>query len=57
MMTVHTVGAASGADEWEKINWSKTHQVVGRLQARIAKAVREKRWAKVKSLQWLLTHS
>ncbi|MBE2174123.1 group II intron reverse transcriptase/maturase [Acinetobacter oleivorans] len=57
MMTVRTVGAASGADEWEKINWSKTHQVVGRLQARIAKAVREKRWGKVKSLQWLLTHS
>lgn len=28
-----------------------------RLQMRIAKAVRERRWGKVKALQWLLTHS
>ncbi len=30
---------------------------VRRLQMRIAKATRERRWGKVKSLQWLLTHS
>jgi RNA-directed DNA polymerase len=30
---------------------------VKRLQARIVKATEERRWNKVKSLQWLLTHS
>ena len=28
-----------------------------KLQMRIAKAVKEKKWGKVKSLQWTLTHS
>ena len=32
-------------------------QQVTRLQMRIAKAVKEGRYGKVKSLQWMLTHS
>ncbi len=58
-MTVTTVtGAASGGDmDWHGIDWPKVHRTVRRLQRRIAKAAREGRWGKVKSLQWLLTHS
>ena len=58
-MTVASVtGAASGGEvEWHQIDWAKAHRTVRRLQVRIAKAVREGRWGKVKSLQWLLTHS
>lgn len=42
---------------WHSINWAGCHQNVRRLQARIVKATQEGRWGKVKSLQWLLTHS
>jgi RNA-directed DNA polymerase len=31
--------------------------MVKRLQKRIAKAAKDQKWGKVKSLQWLLTHS
>src|SRR5437868_3650618 len=43
--------------QWDSIDWNQVHRVVMRLQVRIAKATREGRWRKVKSLQWLLTHS
>ena len=43
--------------DWNQINWRKVNRNVKRLQARIVKAVEEKRWGKVKALQWLLTHS
>ncbi|GAN88363.1 group II intron reverse transcriptase/maturase [Komagataeibacter intermedius] len=58
-MTVTTMtGAASGGQiKWSEIDWTKVNQAVRRLQVRIAKAVREGRWGKVKALQWLLTHS
>lgn len=56
-MTASSVSAASGYATWHQIEWSGAHRVVGRLQARIAKAVRERRWGKVKALQWLLTRS
>lgn len=57
-MTTMTVGAASGCEvDWHGIDWARSHQTVRRLQMRIAKAVREGRWGKVKALQWLLTHS
>jgi len=50
--------ASSGrASHWEQIDWGKCERQVGRLQARIVKATRESRWGKVKTLQWLLTHS
>lgn len=50
-------GASSASLLWNRLNWSKIERQVYRLQMRIAKAVREKRYGKVKALQWLLTHS
>src|SRR5215469_6280275 len=44
-------------EEWDSIDWSTIHQKVRRLQMRIVKATKEKRWGKVKALQRLLTHS
>lgn len=43
--------------EWDTINWCKISAHVRRLQMRIAKAFREGKHGKAKSLQWLLTHS
>jgi RNA-directed DNA polymerase len=43
--------------DWNQIYWKKVNRNVRRLQARIVKAVEEKRLGKVKALQWLLTHS
>lgn len=50
---------ASSADTfaWKDIHWPTVESSVRRLQMRIAKAVQEGRHNKVKSLQWLLTHS
>jgi RNA-directed DNA polymerase len=42
---------------WHDIPWKACHQRVRKLQARIAQATKAERWGKVKSLQWLLTHS
>lgn len=42
---------------WSSIDWGKCRWEVRKLQVRIAKATREGRHNKVKSLQWLLTHS
>lgn len=42
---------------WDQANWSHIAADVKRLQMRIAKAVREGRWGKVKALQRLLTRS
>jgi len=42
---------------WNQINWSEVLQHVRRVQLRIAKATREGKPRKVKSLQRLLTHS
>ena len=44
-------------DHWHGINWRKCYEKVRKMQARIVKATQEGRWRKVKSLQWLLTHS
>jgi RNA-directed DNA polymerase len=44
-------------DYWETILWSKVIVKVNRLQRRIAKAVKEKRWGKAKALMYLLTKS
>lgn len=43
--------------KWRSIDWKTVNRAVRRLQVRIAKAVREKKFRKVKALQWLLTHS
>jgi len=45
------------AKKWNSIDWKEAQQHVRRLQMRIAKAVQEERWNKVKSLQNLLTNS
>ena len=42
---------------WKAINWQAVRREVRRLQTRIAKAVREGRYGRVKALQWLLTRS
>lgn len=42
---------------WEAIDWQHVTKEVEQLQMRIAKAVREKCYGKVRALQWLLTHS
>ncbi|MDR6495190.1 RNA-directed DNA polymerase [Paraburkholderia terricola] len=51
-------GAPSRAAQmWDHANWSHIEAEVKRLQLRIAKAVRDGRWGKVKALQRLLTRS
>jgi len=44
-------------NNWNTIIWRKVIQKVSRLQRRIAKAVREGRWGKVKSLMYLVSKS
>ena len=56
--TEEAAGASFHAvEDWHAIDWSSVNQNVRRLQARIVKATKEKRWGKVKALQRLLTHS
>ncbi len=43
--------------KWNSIDWKTAETTVTRLQERIAKAVKEKKFGKAKALQWLLTHS
>jgi RNA-directed DNA polymerase len=50
-------GALSACKQWETFPWKSIKTHVNRLQMRIAKATREGHHHKVKSLQWLLTHS
>ena len=42
---------------WQFINWDSVKKEVKSLQQRIVKALKAGRYNKVKSLQWLLTHS
>ncbi len=44
-------------DQWNNIDWKIVEKHVNRLQARIAKAVKNGIWHLVKKLQYLLTHS
>lgn len=43
--------------DWDRIDWNKARAYVKKLQMRIVKAQKEGHYSKVKSLQWLLTHS
>src|SRR5262245_46033438 len=53
-----SVGAPSDRrPRWDSLNWAAPEAQVRRLQMRIAKATREKRYGQARSLQWLLTHS
>ena len=45
------------AAKWKSIDWKYTRRQVRRLQVRIAKAVKENKWNKVRALQYLLTRS
>ena len=45
------------AQSWQEIDFKAAERSVKKLQMRIAKAVKEKKWGKVKALQWTLTHS
>ena len=56
-MTVDKTGALMKRKSWLTIPWETARKFVARLQMRIAKAVQEGRYGKVKALQWLLTHS
>jgi hypothetical protein len=57
-MTAEKAGALrDDAGKWSSIDWKEAQREIRRLQVRIAKAVKENRWNKVKSLQHLLTHS
>jgi RNA-directed DNA polymerase len=51
-----TAKAGASVDTWPK-RWKEISHEVRRLQMRIAKAVKESRWGKVKVLQYLLTRS
>lgn len=55
--TVSTGAPQTSELTWNSINWKHVKAQVRRLQMRIAKAYRDKKYNKVKSLQWLLTHS
>lgn len=56
--TTLRVGApVADATEWESVDWTEARHQVRRLQVRIAKAVQENRWGKVKVLQYLVTRS
>jgi RNA-directed DNA polymerase len=58
MTAITMAGAASDRIvDWHGIDWANARQTVRRLQIRIAKAVQQRRWGKVKALQRLLTHS
>ena len=60
---VISAGASSSVEkfnesiEWNDIPWDHVTKTVRRLQMRIAKAYREGKHGKAKSLQWILTHS
>ena len=43
--------------QWSTIPWDAVENSVQRLQVRIAKAVKAKKYRKAQSLQWLLIHS
>jgi len=44
-------------EQWQSIDWAKANRIVKSLQRRIVAAIKQGRWGKVKSLQWILTHS
>lgn len=49
--------ASSTQLKWNQINWNQCAYEVRKLQLRIAKAVLNKQYRKVKALQWLLARS
>lgn len=56
-MNVSTCASTYNRIQWSQILWDKCEEVVRKLQIRIVKAQQAMKFGKVKSLQWLLTHS
>jgi len=52
--TKHTSGTFTN---WDSIDWDMVEMKVKQMQSRIVKAVKEGKWRKVKSLQYLLVNS
>src|SRR2546428_13902009 len=54
-----SMGASSAPQtpEWDSLDWAGIRAKVRRLQMRIAKAIRTKRYGQARAWQWLLTHS
>lgn len=57
MATLQTGAPSTSPLTWDAIDWQRVVAEVRQLQMRIAKAFREGRHHKVKTLQWILTHS
>jgi RNA-directed DNA polymerase len=56
-MTASAGAPVDDAQKWAGIDWAHAQREVRRLQMRIAKAVKEGKWRRVKCLQYLLTRS
>jgi RNA-directed DNA polymerase len=56
-MTAQAGAILNTSSAWDAVDWRTIEDKVRRLQARIVKAVQQKKWNKVKALQHLLTHS
>lgn len=56
-MNVKTCATSDVVKRWEDIDWNKATIYVKKLQIRIVKAQKEGKYNKVKSLQYLLSHS
>lgn len=56
-MNEKSCASPAQAQSWETIDWAKANAYVKKLQMRIVKAQKSGHYSKVKSLQWLLTHS
>ena len=56
-MNAEACATSDMVGSWEQINWFQAEAYVKKLQMRIVKAHKEGRHGKVKSLQWMLTHS
>ena len=56
-ITSKASASSANADDWKIIDWNSVVASVRRLQIRIAKAYKEKKYGKVKALQRLLTTS
>ena len=57
MKSISDCALKTKSESWDTINWKLAQQKVKTLQLRIAKAIREDKHGKAKSLQWILTHS
>ena len=56
-MNNNMCAATDAGKLWYQLDWTKAENYVKNLQMRIVKAYKEEKYGKVKSLQYLLTHS